>query len=130
MTEESWDDNYELIFAIEFHMAECELLTADMVAAENRLSMLARTRQKGATISLRVARLRLTLYTTLDRSDRGVEVCLEYLRRSARWSPHPTSDEVRREYDRIWSQLGSRPIEELIDLPLMSNPDSLAISMF
>src|ERR1700687_466902 len=28
LTEESWDHNYELIFAIEFRMAECELLTA------------------------------------------------------------------------------------------------------
>ena len=59
----------------------------------------------------------------LDRSDRGVEVCLEYLRRGGTdWSPHPTRDEVRREYDRIWSLVGSRQIEELIDLPLMSDP--------
>ncbi len=73
-----------------------------------------------------VTRLRLTLYTTLDRSDRGVEVFLEYLRRRGTdWSPHPTSDEVLREYDRIWSLVGSRQIEELIDLPLMTNPDLL-----
>src|SRR5262249_6046860 len=62
----------------------------------------------------------------LDQSDRGVEVCLEYLRRRGTdWSPHPTSDEVTREYDRIWSQLGSRQIEELIDSPLMTNPNVL-----
>ena len=35
-------------------------------------------------------------------------------------------EEARREYERIWSQLGSRTIEELIDLPLMSDPASLA----
>ena len=75
-----------------------------------------------------VTRLRLTLYTTLDRSDRGVEVFLEYLRRSGTdWSPHPTSDEVLREYDRIWSLVGSRQIEELVDLPLMTNPDVLDV---
>jgi signal transduction histidine kinase len=74
-----------------------------------------------------VARLRLTLYTTLDRSDRGVEVCLEYLQRGGvRWSPHPTKDEVRQEYERIWLQLGSRSIEELVDLPLMSDPECRA----
>ena len=118
MTEESWDHNYELIFAIEFYMAECELLTADMAAAENRLSMLAQ-RAKSAHDIAAVTRLRLTLYTTLDRSDRGVEVCLDYLRRGGTdWSPHPTRDEVLREYDRIWSQLGSRPIEELDRLAL------------
>ena len=88
--------------------------------------MLAR-RAKSGPDSAAVTRLRLTLYTTLDQSDRGVEVCLEYLRRGGiDWSPHPTDDEVRREYDRIWSQLGSRQIEELVDLPLMSDPDLLA----
>jgi PAS domain S-box-containing protein len=126
LTEESWDHNYELIFAVEFHMAECELLTANMAAAEDRLSMLAR-RAKSVHHIAAVARLRLTLYTTLDRSDRGVEVCLEYLQRDdTYWSPHPTSDEVRREYNRIWSQIGRRSIEQLIDLPLMNDPDSLA----
>ena len=55
-----------------------------------------------------------------------MEVCLEYLRRGGTdWSPHPTRDEARREYDRIWSQLGSRQIEELVDLPLMTNPEVL-----
>src|SRR5262245_742191 len=96
-----------------------------MVAAENRLSMLAQ-RVKGDHDLAIITRLRLRLYTTLYRSDRGVEVCLEYLRRGGTdWSPHPSWDEVMREYNRIWSQLGSRQIEELADLPLMTNPDAL-----
>src|SRR4029450_13845466 len=126
LTEESWEQHYDLIFGVEFYTAECELLTANMAASENLLSMLAE-RAKGTHDIAAVARLRLTLYTTLDRSDRGVEVCLEYLRRGGtHWSPHPTRDEVRREYDRIWSQVGSRSIEELIELPLMTDQASLA----
>ena len=35
-----WVRNYSLIFSTEYLMAECELLTADKVAAENRLSLL------------------------------------------------------------------------------------------
>ena len=71
--------------------------------------------------------LRVDLYTTLDQSDRAVDVCLDYLRHlGVDWSPHPTEEEVRREYERIWSRLGSRAIEELIELPLMSDPASLA----
>ena len=74
-----------------------------------------------------VACLRVDLYTTLDQSDRAVAVCLAYLRHlGVEWSPHPTEEEARREYERIWSQLGTRAIEELIDLPLMSDPASLA----
>jgi len=50
----------------------------------------------------------------LDRSDRSVEVALDYLRRvGVAWSAHPTQDEVRREYEMMWQQIGSRPIEAL-----------------
>ena len=74
-----------------------------------------------------VACLHMDVCTTLDQSDRAVAVCLDYLRHlGIEWSPHPTDEEVRREYERIWSQLGSRTIEELIDLPLMNDPASLA----
>src|SRR4029077_6711684 len=127
MTEETWDHNYELIFSVEYLMAECELLTANMVAAENRLSMLGQRAKSGHDIAI-VTRLRLTLYTTLDRSDRGVEVFLEYLRSCGTdWPQRPTRDEVMREYDRIWSLVGSRQIEDLVDLPLMTDPDVLAV---
>ena len=69
------------------------------------------------------AALRTHLYTTLDQSDRAVEAALEYLRRiGIAWSAHPTKEEVREEYERIWRQLGNRPIEALIDLPPMTDP--------
>jgi PAS domain S-box-containing protein len=107
-------------------LAECELLTASTAAAEQRLSMLAGRAERVLDIAA-VARLRLTLYTTLDRTDRGVEVCLEYLRRGGTdWSPHPTPDQAQREYDRIWLQLSSRSIESIVDLPLMTDQEALA----
>ncbi len=122
--EESWRQRYDLIFSLEYHRAECELLTADLAAAEHRLTMLSQ-RAGNLTDIAAVARLRLTLFTTLDRSDRAVEVCLEYLKRGGvHWSPHPTQTEVRQEYERIWQQLGNRSIEELVDLPLMSDSAS------
>jgi PAS domain S-box-containing protein len=126
LTEDDWQLNYELIFGIEYQLAECELLTASTAAAEERLSMLAGRAERVQDIAA-VVRLRLTLYTTLDRTDRGVEVCLEYLRRGGTdWSPHPTQDQAQHEYDRIRSLLGSRSIESILDLPLMTNPEALA----
>ena len=122
LTEESWEDDYDLIFPIEFLSAECELLTADMLSVENRLSMLAQRARSSHDIAV-VARLRLTLYTTLDQSDRAVEVCLQFLRGyGVDWVAHPSKEVVQREYDRIWSQIGARQIEQLIDLPLMDGP--------
>jgi predicted ATPase len=127
LTEESWDKDYELIFSLEYLTAECELLTADMESAEKRLSMLAARANSAHDLAV-VTRLQLTLYTALDRLDRGVEICLEYLRRGrTNWSAHPSSDEVQREYDRIWSLLGDRQIEDLLDVSLVANPDILDV---
>jgi PAS domain S-box-containing protein len=125
--EDSWERRYELIFSLEYHRAECELHTADLAAAEERLTMLSRRAANLVDIAA-VACLRLTLYTTLDRSDRGVEVCLEFLDGCGiHWSPNPSKDDVRGEYERIWAQVGGRSIEELVDLPLMIDVESRAI---
>jgi PAS domain S-box-containing protein len=125
LAEDSWERRHDLTFALELHRAECEFLTGEFGTAEERLNVLsART----ATTSERAsaACLRADLYTTLDQSDRAIAVGLEYLQDlGIEWSPHPTEQEVRREYECIWRQLGSSTIEELIDLPLTSDPVSL-----
>ena len=56
----------------------------------------------------------------------AVEVFLDWLRREGTvWSTHPTREDVMREFDRIWFLLGDRQIEDLIDLPLITDPDVL-----
>jgi PAS domain S-box-containing protein len=125
LTDETWERNYELMFAIEYLMSECELLTAEMVAAENRMARLA-ARAKNRHDFCVATRLRLTLYTALDRSDLAADVFLEWLGRDGTvWSNHPTRDDVMREYERIWSLLGNRQIEELFDMPLITDSDVL-----
>ncbi len=125
LAEETWERNYALVFAIEYLIAECELLTAEMGAAEIRLAQLterARTRHDFCVAT----RLRLTLYTTLDRCDRSVDVFLEWLRRDGTtWSNHPTREDVMHEYERIWTLLRSRQIEDLLGVPLITDRDVL-----
>jgi PAS domain S-box-containing protein len=122
LAEDRWERCPELSFALAFHRAECEFLTGDPAAAEDRLSMLSQ-RAANLTSLASVACLRVELFTTLDRSDRAVEVCLDYLRHvGVAWSAHPTTEEVRQEYERVWQQIGSRPIEALLDLPRMADP--------
>ena len=115
------------MFSLWLERAECEYLTGELAAAEERLSLLS-TRARTIVDSAAVTCVRLNLYTTLDHSDRAVEVGLEYLRRvdDGRWSPHPTAEDVRQEYDRLWQRLGSGSIEGLLDLPLMTDPDRRA----
>ena len=106
LAEDSWERRHELTFALELHRAECEFLTGALAEAEQRLAALS---SRAATTVERatVACLRADLYTTLDQSSRAVAVGLDYLRHlGIDWSPHPTEEEARREYERIWSQLG------------------------
>jgi PAS domain S-box-containing protein len=127
LPEDCWEQCSALTFSLELNLAECEFLIGALAAAENRLAMLS-SRVGGLVELAAVTCLRLSLYTTLDRTDRAVEVCLDCLRRvGIQWSAHPTNDEVRQEYERIWQQIGGRQIEELADLPLMTNPECCAI---
>jgi PAS domain S-box-containing protein len=126
MVGDRWERRHDLAFALEFRRAECEFLTGELAAAETRLNNLAyraRTTAERATVES----LRIDLYTVLDQTDRVVIACLDYLRHlGIDWSPHPTEEEARYEYERIWFQLGIRTIEELIELPLMSDTTTLA----
>ena len=96
-----------------------------MSTAENRLSRLAERARSRHDYCV-ATRLRLTLYTNWDKSDRGLDVFLEWLRRDGTdWSRHPTREDAMREYARIWTLLGSRQIEELVELPLITDPEVL-----
>jgi predicted ATPase/GAF domain-containing protein len=124
--EDYWERRYDVAFALARHRAECELLIGDFSAAEERLSQLSR-RSGNLADDAAVACLRMDLYTLLVQNDSAVAVCLNYLRRvGIEWSPHPTDHDVREEYEQIWRRLGSRPIEQLIDLPLMTDPATRA----
>jgi PAS domain S-box-containing protein len=126
LDESNWGSRYELMFSLWLERAECEYLTGQLESAEARLASLS-TRARTIVDTAAVTRLRINLYTNLDRSDSAVEVGLDFLRRiNGQCSPHPTEEDVRLEYDRLWQRLGSSPIEALLDLPLMSDPDARA----
>jgi PAS domain S-box-containing protein len=125
LTEETWETNYKLMFSIDCLMAECELLTADMKAAESRLSRLAE-RAKCRHDYCLATRLQIVLYTHWAKSDQAIDVFLDWLSRDGTvWPRHPTRDEAMREYARTQELLDRRQIEELVNQPLIENTDIL-----
>jgi predicted ATPase len=67
------------------------------------------------------------LYTTEGENDRAVQTGLECLSRFGfELKAHPTREEAHREYDVLWRSLGERKIEDLIDLPPMSDRETIA----
>src|SRR5262245_5953771 len=126
LTDDRWERRHELIFALELLRAECEFLTGELDTANERLAALA-MRARNPVERATVACLRMDVHTMFGRTSDAVAVALEYLRQlGIEWSAHPTGEEARREYDRMRSQLGERSIEDLIKLPLVSDPASLA----
>ena len=126
LTDAAWERDHDLIFQLELQRAECEFLTGELTVAAERLEIL-RTRASGAVELAMATCVGIDVYMTLGQMDRAIDICLDYLRRLAiDWPHHPTEEQVKREYQRIWSQLGGREIEDVIDLPLMSDPTSIA----
>ncbi len=122
LAEDRWERQHRLSFTLELRCAECEFLTGALAEAEERLSALAHRAADLPDLAA-VTRLQTDLFMTVGRCDRAVATVLEYLRRvGVAWSAHPTPDEVRHEYARLWDQLAGRPIEALLDLPRMDDP--------
>jgi PAS domain S-box-containing protein len=126
LPKDAWERRQELAFELELYSADCELCAGALQAAEKRLSALA-ARAGGAVQQCIVAQRRVDLYVGLGAGERAVGVALESLRQvGIDWSAHPTEAEARREYERIWSLLGNRAIEDLVDLPLIRDPEAKA----
>jgi predicted ATPase len=126
LREDAWERRHELAFALKLHEADCELWMGALPAVAQRLAALG-SRAADTVQRAAVASRRVDLYTMLGEGDRAVAVGLEYLRHvGIDWAAHPTQLEARHEYEQIWSQVGSRPIEALIDLPPMEDPESRA----
>jgi len=110
-----------LAFAIELNRAECEFLTGQFSASEERLSVLSKCTASFAELAA-VTRLRVMLYTMLDNFDLAVDVGLGYLRDvGIGWSRSPTDAQVHQEWERMREVLGDRPVEQLLDLAPMGD---------
>jgi PAS domain S-box-containing protein len=126
LPDDSWERRHELIFELELNRAECEFLTGAHAEAKERLTALS-TRAANTVEQASVACLRVDVYLTLDQSERAVTVGLDYLRDVGVDLPaHPSEEDARREYDRTWSRVRHQSLEGFVNLPLMSDPASLA----
>src|SRR5580692_2979787 len=126
LTNECWERRHDLVFQLELLRAECEFLTGELAIAAERVEML-RSRASN-TIELAMATcLGIDVYMAIPQMNRAIAIGLDYLHHlGIDWPLQPTEEQVRSEYERIWSRLGSREIEEVMDFLLMSDPTSIA----
>src|SRR5205807_7708008 len=71
-----------------------------------------------------VYRLKVQSHVMKSENQQAVASALTCLRLFAIDLPaHPTQHQVQVEYETVWQTLDGRPIESLIDLPLMTDPE-------
>ena len=126
LDEGDWSSRYELTFSLWLERAECEFLTSHFDTAEQLIEELLR---RGATKIDQAAasHLKVELHVVKSENHRAVASALACLRLFDIYIPaHPTWDQVQTEYEAVWRNLEGRQIEDLIDLPLMTDPELLA----
>jgi PAS domain S-box-containing protein len=123
LDEQFWSDQHELTFRLWLERAECELLSGDFEKAEQLMGELlprAASNVEFADVSC----LKMQLHVLRGEFPKAVDSALRSLRRFGIDLPaHSTREQVQAEYETVWQTLGGRPIESLIHLPLMTDPE-------
>jgi PAS domain S-box-containing protein len=123
LDDRDWDSQYELMFGLRLERAECELLGGNFEKAEQLIVELL---QRGASKvdQAAVYHLKVRFHIMKSELQQALAAALTCLRLFGIDLPaHPTSEQVQAEYETVWQTLNGRPIESLIDLPLMTDPE-------
>jgi predicted ATPase len=123
MDEKDWSSDYELTFSLWLECAECELLSGQFGRTEQLIGELL-LRAKSKVDQVAVHCLKILLQFIKSEIQEAVATALTSLRGFGIDIPEsPTHEQVQAEYENVWQTLNERPIESLIDLPLMADPE-------
>ncbi|XXX78008.1 AAA family ATPase [Sorangium sp. So ce134] len=121
-----WETQYELAYALHLERAECAQQNGDLEEAE-RLCALLLSRARTLLHKAPVYRVKIEIRTSRFSPD-TMPCILECLSALGVGVPERPSDaDVRAAFDEVWRTLGDRPIESLIELPPMADPETQAI---
>ncbi|MDB6088276.1 MAG: multi-sensor signal transduction multi-kinase [Gammaproteobacteria bacterium] len=122
LDERDWGSRHELTFSLSLERAECELLGGNLELAEQLIVELlkrAATNVEFADASC----LKINLHVLKRDHPQAIDSALTGLRLFGIDLPaHTTIEQVQDEYETVSQTLDGRPIESLIDLPLMTDP--------
>jgi PAS domain S-box-containing protein len=128
LDETYWTSHYELTFSLWLECAECAFLTGELDRAEQ---LLAELLQRGVSkVDLAaVYELKVLLHIVKSQNLQAIDSALACLKLFGIDIPaHPSWEQVQAEYETLWRSLEARPIEDLIDLPLMQDPELQAVT--
>jgi PAS domain S-box-containing protein len=123
LDENDWGSKFGLMFSLRLERAECEFLTGNLERTEQLLDVLLQ-REASKVDQAAAYRLKVQLHILKGEYPQAVASALTCLRLfGIDLSAHPTWEEVEAEYETVWRNLEGHPIEGLVDLPLMTDPE-------
>jgi PAS domain S-box-containing protein len=131
LDETDWADQYELTFSLWLERAEIELVSGNTEKA-GQLTQQLLLRAASKVDEAAVYHLKVQIHVITGEFEQGVATALACLRQLGIDIPaHPSQEQVQAEYEAAWKALDGRPIESLIDQPLMTDPElGAAMRMF
>ncbi len=126
LSEERWESHYDLVFALNFEAAACQYLCGNFDEAEQQFESLVE-RAKTALDKARVYNLRSVQYENMSRYADALAVARESLALFGVSFPDAAEEKqaaLESEIESIQSLLGHRSIESLVDLPIMTHPET------
>jgi PAS domain S-box-containing protein len=123
LDESDWSSQYELMFSLRLERAECEFLCRNFDTAEQLIrELLQRSASKFDEAA--AYHLKMLLHILKSENQQAVATALTCLRLFGIDIPaHPPQEQAQAECEAVWQTLNGRPIEGLIDLPPMTDPE-------
>jgi predicted ATPase/signal transduction histidine kinase len=116
-----WQTDPELAFKLQLDRASSEFMSGQAAETRRLLEDLQGRVRTPADLAA-VYRLRSDVHLAANELQQAVSCLLEALARLGMpMSPHPTWEEVVAANEEVWALLEGRPIESLIELPLMTD---------
>jgi PAS domain S-box-containing protein len=127
LSDEGWQRSYDLMLGLFLERAECEILNSNVEQAAGLVEVLL-IKAQSKIDQAEICRLHMLLQLRQGNYAPAVRTALECLRTFGVDLPDtPTPDQMRAEYEEMRRTLGDRPIESLVDLPMMDDPEVRAV---
>ncbi|OEU80188.1 MAG: hypothetical protein BA872_10210 [Desulfobacterales bacterium C00003060] len=118
-----WERDYQTALSLHLTLAKCEFLVTHLDTTE-QLLVTVLEKAKGYREKARAYLLKVDLHTTRGENDKSVESAIRGLALlGIDISAHPDWTEVMEQYNKFRENMGNRPLEAILDLHRMTNPD-------
>ncbi|MEH1968183.1 AAA family ATPase [Nostoc sp.] len=126
LTTDSWQTNYDLTLALYSATAEAAYLSGNFEQVEQLFQQVL-DHAKTLLASLKVYDVKIQTYVAQSKLLEAIQISLHLLKQLAVHLPiQPTFEDVQQALSETASKLANRRIEDLVDLPIMSEPEVLA----